>query len=347
MTTPARIVAVTGASGYIGSFVCAELLERGYQVHVPVRGDANKKLGHLMALPGASERLKVFEGCDLSVKGSFDAAFAECEGVVHTAAKVELSQDPEVIRASVEGVENVLASLPSVDETKFVHTSSIAAIQTYDKPETYVFSEDDWNDWSRAETDAYGYAKTKAERAVADFGLKSYVALNPSIVIGPVMTKQHTKASAIFLRNIIYGNKVLNVPSNFVDVRDVAAAHVRALERIDQIEGPKRFVLTCDAPCANSTELATRAARVLPEYRFSAPPMYDPARMKYLYMPLSRLPLVGSKIMSDFDRLAFTTPIHFSNSRAKSQLGLEFRDLDATVRDGVLSVSQYAKLKKK
>jgi hypothetical protein len=34
------------------------------------------------------------------------------------------------------------------------------------------------------------------------------VSLNPGIVIGPVMAKAHTKASAIFLRDIIFNNKV-------------------------------------------------------------------------------------------------------------------------------------------
>jgi len=34
------------------------------------------------------------------------------------------------------------------------------------------------------------------------------VAVNPGVVIGPVMTKAHTKASAVFLRDIIFNSKV-------------------------------------------------------------------------------------------------------------------------------------------
>ncbi|KAJ8611417.1 hypothetical protein CTAYLR_009003 [Chrysophaeum taylorii] len=336
-----KVVGVTGANGYLGSFITAELLGRGYEVRAPVRGSSETpaKVAHLVALDGA-ERLRVFEGGDLRVSGSFDEAFDGCDAVINTAARVLLDSSKETVDVSVAGVQNVLRSLPST-VTRFVQTSSIAAIQRYDKPRGYKFSERDWNDWSRADDDAYGFAKTRAELAVVDFcesnGV-SYAALNPSIVIGPVMTKQHTKASPIFLRNIIFGNKILNAPSNFVDVRDVATAHVEALERLDTIQGPRRFVLTSDAPCADATELANVANRVLPQFRFVAKPMYDHARMTYLYMPLSRLPFIGRFVMSEFQRLAFSTPINFDNSHAKTQLGIAFRPLEDTVREGLQSI---------
>lgn len=340
--SPGTRVALTGANGYVGSYICAELLRRGYVVHAPVRSLTPTKVAHLTALTGANERLKLFPGGDLTKAGSFDEAFEGCDAVIHTAAKVELGTDPAVVADSVEGVECVMASIDAAKSVRrMVQTSSIAAIQRYDKPNDYVFSEDDWNDYSRPETDAYGYAKTLAERRAAKRCLErglAYVALNPAVVIGPVMTKQHTKASPIFLRNIIFGNPIFNVPSSFVDVRDVATAHVEALERIDDIVGPRRFVLASDYGCINATELVAIAEGVLPQYDFSAPPMYDPVRMRFLYMPLSRLPLVGRAIMSEYQRRAFATPIHFDNAHAKAQLGLTFKPLPTTVCDGVESI---------
>lgn len=349
-------VALTGANGYIGSYICAELLRRGnYIVHAPVRESSKKKgkIEHLLKLRGAAERLKVFEGGDLTAQGSFDEAFEGCEAVVHTAAKVELGLDPEIISASVDGVKNVLKSIDAAKTvTRVVHTSSIAAIQRYDKPANYIFSEMDWNDWSLPTTDAYGFAKTEAERCVAEHCESReirYVALNPSIVIGPVMIKQHSKASAIFLRDVIFGNKVLNVPSNFVDVRDVAEAHVEALERIDTIDGPRRFILSCDTGVIQATELADIANRCLPQFIFHAPPMYDPNRMKFIYIPLSRIPFFGSYIMSEFHRRAFSTPIRFDTTYSKRVLGLSYRPMDDTVRDGVLSMidAGFAKAKER
>jgi len=160
-------VAVTGSSGYIGSFVVAELLSRGYKVNVPIRGSIEnpKKADHLKALPGA-ENLAIFDGGDLSKQGSFDAAFADADAVIHTAAQVDLGEDESIITDSVEGTKNVLSSVDKSSGVKrFVQTSSVAAIQKYDVPSDYVFTERDWNDWSAVEKgDAYGVAKTTAEK---------------------------------------------------------------------------------------------------------------------------------------------------------------------------------------
>jgi dihydroflavonol-4-reductase len=337
-------VAVTGASGYLGSYVVAELLARGYGVHGCVRGctENPEKAAHLHALPGA-ERLTLFDGTDLSIDGSFDDAFADADAVIHTAAAVAITgADPSsIIGASVEGSQNVLRSVdlaPGV--TRFVQTSSVAAVQTYDKPPTHVFSESDWNDWSTVENgDAYGVAKTQAERLVAahfaDDAKRSCVAINPGVVIGPVMTKAHTKASGIYLREVIFSNKVQTFPSSYVDVRDVAAAHVNALERLPELDG-ERFVVTGDAPCApdGALKLAEIATRLFPENRFDPKPQVSPTLMGLL-RSLSCVPLVGRMVMSEFERNAVVMPIAFDNTAAREKLGLAFRSLDETVKDGI------------
>ena len=63
-------VAVTGASGYVGSYITEELLKRGHDVRALVRGcETNtEKAAHLRALPGA-ERLTLIDGGDLGVQG--------------------------------------------------------------------------------------------------------------------------------------------------------------------------------------------------------------------------------------------------------------------------------------
>ena len=123
-------VAVTGSTGYIGSYVVAELLNRGYTVHLPVRGSSSNpsKAAHLLALPG-SERLTIFDGGDLTVDGSFDDAFKDCDAVIHTAAEVVLGKEQSIITASVVGTKNVLNSADRSFVKRFVQTSSVAAIQ--------------------------------------------------------------------------------------------------------------------------------------------------------------------------------------------------------------------------
>jgi nucleoside-diphosphate-sugar epimerase len=351
-------VAVTGASGYIGSFVAAELLSRGYDVRAPVRGSAPTPptTAHRRALPGPG-RLAVFDGGDLSREGSFDKAFEGCAAVIHTAAEVALSADQSVVDASVEGTRNVLASVDRAPEVRrFVQTSSVAAIQRYDMPEDHVFDERDWNTWSSMENgDAYGVAKTRAEELVhAHFrgGGRRAAAVNPGVVIGPVMTKAHTKASAVFLRDAIFGNEVMNFPATFVDVRDVAKAHVNAMERLGEggAEEGARYILVNGEKCLREggVALGPIAERLFPGHAFRPKPRYPEMAMRIL-RPLSALPVVGGMIMTEVQRKAQCTPIEFSNARATEELGVDFRSLDTTVKEGVESIVElgFAKMKRK
>jgi nucleoside-diphosphate-sugar epimerase len=349
-------VAVTGGTGYIGSFVVAELLTRGYDVHAPVRGSSTNaaKAAHLLALPNADGKLKIFDGGDLSLPGSFDSAFADADAVIHTAAEVVLGASESIVTASVDGTNNVLSSVDKSPGVKrFVQTSSIAAIQKYDMPIDHVFTENDWNDWSTiANGDAYGVAKGNAERLVHahfkdDKNGRTAVAVNPVVVLGPVMTKGHTKASAVFLREIIYGNKMMNFPASFVDVRDIAIGHVNALEKLPEFHG-RRFILSSDTPCdpQGAIGLAAIASRVLPGKKFEGVPKF-PDFLMAIARPLSLLPVVGKMIMSEHERIAQSTPIHVSNKAARNDLGVDFRPLDTTIKEGVESIVEkgFAKLR--
>lgn len=60
------------------------------------------------------------------------------------------------------------------------------------------------------------------------------------------MTKAHTKASPVFIRQLIYGNALPNLYTHFVDVRDVAEAHVQALLRPEASKGNARHIIAGD-----------------------------------------------------------------------------------------------------
>lgn len=126
-------VCVTGASGFLGSYVVKLLLERKtYFIHATVRDPSNiSKVQHLLDLPGASARLKLFRA-DLLEPRSFDEAMAACVGVFHTASPFFLKNQTEanIVVPAVEGTKNVLESIKRSSGTikKVILTSSTAAV---------------------------------------------------------------------------------------------------------------------------------------------------------------------------------------------------------------------------
>jgi len=338
------LVAVTGASGFIGSHVVNALLRRGHTVRAVVRDPSNdEKINHLRAFANA-ERQLTFASGDLLSPGSFDEAFAGVDVVIHTAAVVEILRvsDPQkqIVDPSLRGVENVLSSIDKAGTVKIlVHTSSCIASMSFEKPEDHVFTEEDWNTWSTLESDAYGFAKTEAEKLMVAHaeGTHTYSlhVMQPGVVLGPVYTKAHTKSSTVLVREMLYHNPMLNYQCTFVDVRDVAEAHVEALERPASSGG--RFLLVGDTPAMRTTDLGPIAAAALPDYETRAVEKYPPWKFQLL-RALSFLPMVGPLVMSDFERIVFERSVHFSNKRAKEILGMSFRPLEETVRDSAISM---------
>ncbi|XP_071910187.1 phenylacetaldehyde reductase-like isoform X3 [Coffea arabica] len=134
------VVCVTGALGFIASWLVKFLLHRGYIVKASVR-DLNdpKKVAHLLALDGASERLQLFKA-NLLEEGSFDAAIDGCDGVFHIASPFhDPRNDPqaELIDPAVKGTLNVLKSCAKSPSVKrVILTSSFASVGFNGKPLT-------------------------------------------------------------------------------------------------------------------------------------------------------------------------------------------------------------------
>ncbi|KAH9774409.1 Epimerase domain-containing protein [Citrus sinensis] len=90
-----KVVCVTGASGFVASWLVKLLLQRGYTVKATVRDPNSPKTEHLRELDGAKERLHLFKA-NLLEEGSFDSAVDGCDGVFHTASPVIfLSDNPQ------------------------------------------------------------------------------------------------------------------------------------------------------------------------------------------------------------------------------------------------------------
>lgn len=246
-------VCVTGASGYIGTHVVRELLARGYRVRAAVRdATQEKKVAHLRNMAEGAEYPLELISADLMQDGAFDQAFSGCEYVCHVAASVRLTaKDPqkEIVDVAVNGVKHTLASAQRVGTVKrFVLTSSVAAMFNIEPKPGYVYTEADWNQDATLQNSPYPLAKTLSEQYAWSAVEKEsppfdVVSILPGYVVGPVYTQEHLRSSPTLLRDLFTGKFPMAPRFNFgtVDVRDVADAHVNALE-IPQASG--RYLLS-------------------------------------------------------------------------------------------------------
>ncbi|PON74297.1 Hopanoid-associated sugar epimerase [Parasponia andersonii] len=241
MSRVGKVVCVTGGSGYIASWLVKLLLQRGYTVKASVR-DLNdpKKTEHLLSLDGAKKSLHLFKA-NLEEEGSFDSLIEGSEGVFHTASPAFLSAtDPqaEIIDPAVKGTLNVLRSCAKAPSVKrVVITSSIDSVMCNGKtlnPDVVV--DETWNsDPVFCENSKHWYilSKTLAEEAACNFAKENgidLVTINPGIVIGPLLQPTLNSSAGLILYKINGPQSSPNVVHMFVDVRDVALAHIQAFE---------------------------------------------------------------------------------------------------------------------
>nr|CAB3453804.1 unnamed protein product [Digitaria exilis] len=92
-------VCVTGAGGFIASWLVKLLLSRGYAVHGTVRDPCNPKNAHLRLLEGAPERLLLFKA-DVLDRDALAAAIAGCQGVFHVASPVPADKKVVVVSST-------------------------------------------------------------------------------------------------------------------------------------------------------------------------------------------------------------------------------------------------------
>eukprot|EP00730_Choanoeca_flexa_P002939 TRINITY_DN11235_c0_g1_i6.p1 TRINITY_DN11235_c0_g1~~TRINITY_DN11235_c0_g1_i6.p1 ORF type:complete len:272 (+),score=53.35 TRINITY_DN11235_c0_g1_i6:74-889(+) len=238
------IVTVTGANGFLGSHIVKLLLETtAYKVRATVREPSNAaKIAFLQDLPNASERLQIVAG-DLETQGSFDQAFEGATYVIHTAAKVALTApDPQkdIIDVNINGVKNVLESCQRAKRQGslkcLVMTSSTAAIQDQEKPEGYVFTENDYNLSATASNDPYPCSKYQSEKFATDYVADlpeadkfRLVCINPGAIYGPPLTEAHLGGSSSVVHDLMTGN----ISTLQEDVSAVLLPKARTTKHVD------------------------------------------------------------------------------------------------------------------
>ncbi|WP_159516615.1 aldehyde reductase [Acinetobacter sp. 18QD2AZ41W] len=328
-------VLVTGASGYIASWVIQKLLTQGYSVHATVRDlNKTKSFTHLEKIADSSAgTLKLFQANLLS-PGSFDQAMQGCEIVFHMASPFVVTNYKDAVKDIIEpavlGTENVLNSVNHTESVKrVIVTSSIAS--TYGdavdilQTENNSFDESHWNSTSSATHQPYPYSKVMAERKAWEMAEAQdrwkLVCINPALVFGQSLTPNTQSGSVEVLQQFANGMTLLGVPpmwNGVVDVQDVAEAHLRAAFKP---EAHGRYII-----CSESLSLLEMGQILRENFgnKFPFPRNQLPKAAFKLFGPLAGF-------SSKFVELNMGYPIFFNAQKSKDELGIEYRPVQESL----------------
>ncbi|KAG6861785.1 hypothetical protein C0995_012289 [Termitomyces sp. Mi166 len=261
-------VLVSGANGFVAMWIVRKLLEKGYAVRGTVRSaEKGKYLEEYFKAYGDKFEITIVE--DITKDGAFDEAVKGVHAIVHTASPFYLDAvtADELLGPAVNGTVGILTSaFKSGQGIKRVGvTSSAAAISDFSAYK--LLNENDWNEPSIREiqekgADAPGYVKYYAAKTAAEIAAwkfyeenKSAISwdlsvLNPPYVFGPPIHELKSPealntSSRLWYDAVVVGGQpedFLKMGLAFIDVRDVADAHVLALEK--EAAGGERIIIS-------------------------------------------------------------------------------------------------------
>ncbi|KAK3004918.1 hypothetical protein RJ639_019688 [Escallonia herrerae] len=320
-----QVACVTGAGGFIASWIVKLLLERGYTVRGTVRNPDDQKNAHLRELEGAKERLTLCRA-DLLDYESLREAINGCDGVFHTASP--MTDDPtdhgdgimfglkeQMVEPAVIGTKNVIVAAAEAKVRRVVFTSSIGAVymDPHRSPDAVV-DESCWSDlvFCKNTKNWYCYGKAVAEQAAWEEAKErgvDMVAINPVLVLGPLL-QPTVNASIIHILKYLTGSAktYANSVQAYVHVKDVALAHILLFETLS---ASGRYL--CAESMLHRGEVVEILTKFFPEYPI-------PTKCSDEIKPRAK-------------------PYKFSNQRLKD-VGLEFTPVKQALHDTVKSLQE-------
>jgi dihydroflavonol-4-reductase len=205
-------ILVTGANGFIGSWLVKKLITDGHSVRVLARATSD-----LSELAGLDFEKSVGDVTDFN---SLVSALKGIETVFNLAGLIAYKKidRPKMELVNVQGTANLLSAMSQQSVTKLVHMSSVVAIGSLFKPDSPL---DEASKYNLTDFD-FGYFETKRKSEVLvkewhDLNRGEAIIFNPSTVYGPGDAKKSSRKTQV---------KVANGTFKFYSPGGVSIAHV-------------------------------------------------------------------------------------------------------------------------
>ena len=310
---------VTGADGFVGREICAQLLRQGCYV----RGLLGPDRKTSVPLPSGLVTL-----CgDVLDRASLEPLFSGMDGciVIHTAAVISVQRhDRYCERVNTKGVANLVDACRAHNVKKLVHFGSVDALHP---PEDGSACAEPVRFSSSGLPTSYGRSKAEGANLVLDSGLDCAVVL-PACIVGPGDYRGGFVSRS--MKTYLRGMPPVSIEGgyNFVDVRDVASAAISA-----SLEPTATGCFILSGAYENMTKVYDLLATLVHR------------RSTVYTMPLWTL-YGAAPIMTGISRIKGEQPVltieainlmassaNFSNARAKEILGFSPRKVSQSILD--------------
>ncbi|CAA7268217.1 unnamed protein product [Cyclocybe aegerita] len=323
-------VLVTGVTGFIATQVALTFLDEGYSVRGTVRS-ADKGAEWIALFPQHKARFEYVVVADMTVAGAFNDAVKGIDYIAHVASPAFWGQgdnEKDILLPAINGTKNLVEATKLEPKIKrVVFTSSLAAVINPTLPADTLHTPDEWNPMTYEEAKnqttpmfVYRASKALAEKTFWEYIEKEKPTWAGSVIapcgcFGPPLQKITSLAglnvSVKYLWNMADGTFKNGVPAiGFpvcTDVRDVALAHVRAVER-DAAKNQRYLVIANHYNPDMAVEVIGRAHPELKESRLAP---VDPVKIKQL------------------------VPFNFDTSKTQKDLGIVYTPFEKTIVDTV------------
>jgi len=322
-------VFVTGATGFLGSYLTKELLRQGHEVSALKRANSS-----LLLLGDAAKQVQWHEG-DITDILSLEEAMEGAEQVYHAAALLAFGGNSldKMLKINVEGTANVVNVALSQGVQKLLYVSSITALGK-NKDNRAI---DESNDWESAPMESqYGHTKYLGEleiwRGIAE-GLNAVI-INPSTILG---AGRWAEGSIQIFHQVAKGVPFYPTGSNgFVDVRDVVQAAIQIMERAET--AGERYII--NGYNLTFKDLMTQIANQLGQKPPTIPVTDFWKTISIGYDTLRSL-LTGSEAIITREVLNISShPYTYNDNKLRETLGFSYLPFEQTVNETIAKYKQ-------